>query len=159
MAWFHARASGGPGGAVGAWPSSMRMRGESAHARASGGTPPTEQSADGEISPRRPSTRTQISRARAAWEWKQQISGVLADPSSSSLPSSEDTRWCMLLRGRGGGRRRLRGWGRGGGAEDGGRVTTSPKTGARGCAEAGAWYRGGDIVCCSGSWTSVARMT
>jgi hypothetical protein len=61
MAWFHARVSGGPGGAVGAWPSSMRARGESAHAMASGGTPPTEQSADGEISPRRPSTRTQIS--------------------------------------------------------------------------------------------------
>jgi hypothetical protein len=67
-AWFHARASRGPGGAAGAWPSSMRARGESTQARASGGTPPTEQSTDGEISPRRPSTRTQISRARAAWE-------------------------------------------------------------------------------------------
>jgi hypothetical protein len=39
-------------------------------------------------------------------------------------------------------RRRLRGWGRAGGAEDGGTVTTSSKTGARarGCAEAGAGH-------------------
>jgi hypothetical protein len=42
-----------------------------------------------------------------------------------------------------GGRRRLRGWGRGGGTEDRGRVTTFSKMRARGCAEAGAWYRGG----------------
>jgi hypothetical protein len=43
-------------------------------------------------------------------------------------------------------------------SEDGGK-TTAPRTRARGCAEAGARYRGGDIICCSGSRTSGACMT
>jgi hypothetical protein len=35
-------------------------------------------------------------------------------------------------------------------SEDGGEMT-APRTRARGCVEAGAWYRGGEIICCSGS--------
>jgi hypothetical protein len=69
---------------------------------------------------------------RAAWEWKQQISGVLADPSSSSLPSSEDTMVYAAPR-----------TGGDDDSEDGGEVAalrmeagSSSKTGARGCAEA-----------------------
>jgi hypothetical protein len=43
-------------------------------------------------------------------------------------------------------------------SEDGGK-TTAPRMRARGCAEAGVPYRGGEIIFCSGSRVSGARMT
>jgi hypothetical protein len=90
-------------------------------------------------------------------EWRRTVVGNGMDDGRKRRGRDGEAR-CKLRWGRAGAWRSLL-WSEISATLEDAMMYAAPRTGARGCAEAGARYRGGDIICCSGSRASGARMT